>query len=54
MGRHDEGKSMVATDQIFAALDVLERLHRLPDMVALTTSEAAIFLRSSVSALEYS
>jgi hypothetical protein len=35
-----------------ATLDVLERLHRLPDQVALTTSEAAIFLRSSVSALE--
>lgn len=31
---------------------MLERLHRLPDAVALTTSEAAIFLRSSVSALE--
>lgn len=35
-----------------ANLDILERLHRLPDQVALTTSEAAIFLRSSVSALE--
>jgi hypothetical protein len=35
-----------------ASLDILERLHRLPDAVALTTSEAAIFLRSSVSALE--
>lgn len=35
-----------------ASLDVLERLHRLPDAVALTTSEAAVFLRSSVSALE--
>jgi hypothetical protein len=35
-----------------ANLDVLERLHRLPDEAALTTSEAAIFLRSSVSALE--
>lgn len=33
-------------------LDVLERLHRLPDAAALTTSEAAVFLRSSVSALE--
>jgi len=37
---------------ILANLDILERLHRLPDDVALTTSEAAIFLRSSVSALE--
>jgi hypothetical protein len=37
---------------IFANLEILERLHRLPDEVALTTSEAAIFLRSSVSALE--
>jgi len=37
---------------ILASLDILERLHRLPDAVALTTSEAAIFLRSSVSALE--
>lgn len=36
----------------FAELDVLDRLHALPDAVALTTSEAAIFLRSSVSALE--
>lgn len=35
-----------------ASLDILERLHRLPDAVALTTSEAAVFLRSSVSALE--
>ena len=43
---------MGSTDQILATLDVLERLHRLPDTVALTTSEAAIFLRSSVSALE--
>lgn len=33
-------------------MDVLARLHLLPDAVALTTSEAAIFLRSSVSALE--
>lgn len=37
---------------ILANLDVLERLHRLPDSVALTTAEAAVFLRSSVSALE--
>jgi hypothetical protein len=35
-----------------AQLDVLARLHALPDAVALTTSEAAVFLRSSVSALE--
>lgn len=43
---------MGSTDQILATLDVLERLHRLPDTVALITSEAAVFLRSSVSALE--
>lgn len=35
-----------------AQMDVLARLHLLPDAVALTTSEAAVFLRSSVSALE--
>ncbi len=35
-----------------AQLDALARLHALPDAAALTTSEAAIFLRSSVSALE--
>lgn len=35
-----------------AGLDVLARLYMLPDAVALTTSEAAVFLRSSVSALE--
>jgi len=35
-----------------ASLNILERLHRHPDAVALTTSEAAVFLRSSVSALE--
>lgn len=44
---------MGSTDQILATLDILDRLHRLPDDVSLTTSEAAIFLRSSVSALEY-
>ena len=43
---------MGSTDQILATLDVLERLHRLPDSVALTTSETAVFLRCSVSALE--
>jgi hypothetical protein len=43
---------MVSENTILSTLDVLERLHRLPDTVALTTSEAAIFLRSSVSALE--
>lgn len=37
---------------LLAQLDVLARLHALPDSAALTTSEAAIFLRSSVSALE--
>lgn len=40
------------SDEPLAHLDVLARLHLLPDAVALTTSEAAIFLRSSVSALE--
>lgn len=44
---------MGSADQFLASLDILERLHRLPDTVALTTSEAAVFLRSSVSALEY-
>lgn len=43
---------MGLSNQILAQLDVLERLHRLPDTVALTTSETAIFLRRSVSALE--
>lgn len=33
-------------------LDILDRLHRLPDSVALTTIEAAVVLRSSVSKLE--
>lgn len=44
---------MGSTDQIIATLDILDRLHRMSDGVPLTTSEAAIFLRSSVSALEY-
>lgn len=44
--------SPMSSTTTLANLDVLERLHRLPDEVALTTSEAAIFLRSSVSALE--
>lgn len=39
-------------DSYFAELEVLDRLHRLPDTVMLTTMEAAIFLRSSVSKLE--
>lgn len=43
---------MEALEKTLAALDVLDRLHRLPDAASLTTSEAAIFLRSSVSALE--
>lgn len=34
------------------ALEALDRLHRLPDSAPLTTREAALFLRSSVSALE--
>lgn len=41
-----------ANREMLHRLDVLERLHRLPDAAALTTSEAAVFLRSSVSALE--
>lgn len=44
--------SPMSSTTTLANLDVLERLHRLPDEVALTTSEAATFLRSSVSALE--
>ncbi len=32
--------------------DLLDRLHRLPDTCFLTTSEAAVFLRSSVTSLE--
>lgn len=43
---------MATLEKALAALDVLDRLHRLPDAASLTTSEAAIFLRSSVSALE--
>jgi len=35
-----------------AKLDILDRLHSLPNSAALTTVEAAIFLRSSVSKLE--
>jgi hypothetical protein len=41
-----------ANREMLRLLDVLERLHRLPDAAALTTSEAAVFLRSSMSALE--
>jgi hypothetical protein len=41
-----------ANREMLHRLDVLERLHRLPDAAALTTSEAAVFLRSSMSALE--
>lgn len=44
--------SQTSLQEPLAHLDVLARLHQLPDAVALTTSEAAIFLRSSVSALE--
>lgn len=40
------------SNSLLSHLDVLARLHSLPDAVALTTSEAAVFLRSSVSALE--
>lgn len=38
--------------ELLHRLDALARLHYLPDSAALTTSEAAVFLRSSVSALE--
>ena len=38
--------------ELLAHLDVLARLHALPKAAALTTNVAAIFLRSSVSALE--
>jgi hypothetical protein len=44
--------SQTSSQELLAHLDVLARLHQLPDAVALTTSEAAVFLRSSVSALE--
>jgi len=44
--------SQISLQESFAHLDVLARLHQLPDAVALTTSEAAVFLRSSVSVLE--
>lgn len=44
--------SHMSSTTTLANLDILARLHSLPDAVALTTSEAAIFLRSSVSALE--
>lgn len=39
-------------EEFFHQLDALDRLAHLPDNTFLTTSEAAIFLRSSVSALE--
>lgn len=39
-------------NELLCQLDILARLHSLPDAAALTTSEAAVFLRSSVSALE--
>ena len=38
--------------KIISSLDALTMLHALPPTVALTTSEAAIFLRVSVSTLE--
>jgi hypothetical protein len=44
--------STKSNEEAFHQLDVLDRLARLPDSTFLTTSEAAIFLRSSVSALE--
>lgn len=44
--------SKSASTEPFANLDILARLHQLPDAAALTTSEAAVFLRASVSSLE--
>jgi hypothetical protein len=44
--------SMSSPSKITADFDLLDRLHRLPDTCFLTTSEAAVFLRSSVSSLE--
>jgi hypothetical protein len=38
--------------KMMAVLDVLTLLHQLPPQAAMTTSEAAIFLRSSVTSLE--
>jgi hypothetical protein len=38
--------------KIISTLDALTRLHALPHTVAITTSEAAIFLRVSVTTLE--
>lgn len=42
----------VSHEEQLSQFDALERIARLPDSTFLTTSEAAIFLRSSVSALE--
>lgn len=39
-------------NRLLADYAVLEALHSLPDSVALTTDEAAIFLRKSVSTIE--
>ena len=43
---------MVLDDKMLSGLDALERVHRLPDTCALKTSEAAIFLRCSISQME--
>lgn len=43
---------MSSPSKITADFDLLDRLHRLPDTCFLTTSEAAAFLRSSVTTLE--
>ena len=43
---------LLANDEYFQDLSILEALHRLPDSVALTPDEAAIFLRKSVTTLE--
>jgi hypothetical protein len=42
----------VSHEEQLSQLDALDRIARLPDSSFLTTSEAAVFLRSSVSALE--
>ncbi len=44
--------SNASPEELLSRLDALERISRLPDSTFLTTSEAAVFLRSSVSALE--
>lgn len=42
----------MATQDIMAKLDVLDKLHRLPETTLLTTELAAIFLCASVTSME--